>query len=163
MLIEAEKRIMTFWIPRNFGSRTMLATSRTVAVILPVAIGFLNVPTLRPQAAAVPQPQFEVASIKPCREPRRGSGSPTPGRLIAKCRTVARLVQQAYANGPSDPISLTIERGPAWIYSDRFDINAKAEGDPGRAMMNGPMLKRFWNTGSSCGFTVRPGMSRRMP
>jgi uncharacterized protein (TIGR03435 family) len=93
------------------------------------------------QAATVHKPQFEVASIKPCKEPGRSGATPTPGRLIAKCRTVARLVQQAYANGRSNSISLSIEGGPAWIYSDRFDINAKAEGNPGRAMMNGPMLQ----------------------
>jgi uncharacterized protein (TIGR03435 family) len=132
---------MTFWIiPRNFCRTLLPASSRTVAVMLPVAIGFVNVPMLRPQAPAVPKPQFEVASIKACKEPGRSVATETPGRLIAKCRTMARLVQQAYANGRSNSISLTIE-GPAWIYSDRFDISAKAEGNPGRAMMNGPMLQ----------------------
>ena len=61
------------------------------------------------------------------------------------CTTVQRLVQQAYglfADGQMNPgSSLTVVGGPAWITSDFYEIDAKAEGPQGHAMMNGPMLQ----------------------
>ena len=75
---------------------------------------------------------------------RRG-GSPPPGRLIRECQTVITLIRSAYvtfANGRADFASSTpIEGGPAWINSDRYTINAKAEGTPSDPLMNGPMLQ----------------------
>jgi uncharacterized protein (TIGR03435 family) len=56
------------------------------------------------------------------------------------------ILQQAYglfANGRENPLwSIPkIEGGPAWINSDRYEINAKAEGDASPEMMMGPMMQ----------------------
>jgi uncharacterized protein (TIGR03435 family) len=103
---------------------------------------------------------FEAVSIKPCdaagiggggREGGNGVAPPqfaSPGRLHFNCATVAGLIQFAYldyANGQrhSDQHldSLPIKGGPAWIYSDRYQLEAKAEGTPREEVMLGPMLQ----------------------
>jgi uncharacterized protein (TIGR03435 family) len=106
-------------------------------------------------------PKFEVASIKPCsaessspggagtKSAGRGGGS-SPGRLVLHCQTVRSMVQQAYgfyANGRRLPVlppnfrSEPISGEPGWVDSERYEINAKAEGSPRMEMMNGPMLQ----------------------
>ncbi len=110
-------------------------------------------PPVVAQATPVSTPRFEVASIKPCAPAppgaggRGGTGSPSPGRLSVRCDTVASLIRQAYAMYP-DGLSLkanflyvSIEGGPGWIKSDRYDIDAEAEGNASREMMSGPMMQ----------------------
>ena len=89
---------------------------------------------------------FEVASIKPC----KGDGGPegsSPGRLNLGCRSVIDLIRSAYVFYVDGHFHLgyvdrvPIEGGPGWINSERYDINAKAEGTPGEGMMQGPMLQ----------------------
>ncbi|HTB12590.1 MAG TPA: TIGR03435 family protein [Bryobacteraceae bacterium] len=98
------------------------------------------------------QAKFEVASIKPCKadvvpEGGRGGGreSFSPGRLNLECRTVKGLIQMAYvlfADGRVHPrMVVPIEGGPGWINSERYTIDAKAEGAPSHGMMHGPMLQ----------------------
>jgi uncharacterized protein (TIGR03435 family) len=111
---------------------------------------------LQAQSPATATPKFEVASIRLCHErnPRetRG-GKASPGRLSVECTTLGTLpdsfpgiLQQAYglfANGRENPLwSIPkIEGGPAWITSERYQINAKAEGDASPEMMMGPMMQ----------------------
>jgi bla regulator protein BlaR1 len=107
----------------------------------------------QPVAQQAAAPKFEVASIRPCvpapRGPggRGGTGSPSPGRLSARCETLADLIRQAYATYADglarNPYSLyvSIEGGPGWTKSDRYDINAEADVNATREMMNGPMLQ----------------------
>ena len=85
---------------------------------------------------------FEVASIKPCKADARagrGSSAGSPDRLDLGCRTVFSILETAYTSGmpPLPPI----EGGPAWIHSESYAIEAKAEGSPGAAAMRGPMLQ----------------------
>jgi uncharacterized protein (TIGR03435 family) len=71
------------------------------------------------------RPSFEVASIKPnnSSDTRAAFNMQNPGRFSATNVTVRRLIQVAY--GIKD---FQLSGGPSWIGSDRFDINATAEG-----------------------------------
>jgi uncharacterized protein (TIGR03435 family) len=120
--------------------------------ILPLVVAVTSV-----MAATRPQnvPKWEAVSIKPCspaaggeRGRGAGPGGPQtpisgPGRLNLRCTTVARLIVQAYLSLPNGRrINQTsMEGGPAWINSDQYEINAKAEGTPSEEIMRGPMLR----------------------
>jgi len=109
-----------------------------------LAVGIITAPTMHAQSAV---PKFEVVSIKPCTPGEVGGrgGATSPGTLREHCVTVAHLIRQAYvdyANGRQNAMSfLPIEGGPSWINSELYEIDAKAEGAPGFAMMRGPMLQ----------------------
>ena len=64
------------------------------------------------------------------------------GRLTATNITAAALVRFAY-----DLPDFQIVGGPAWLNTDRFDVVAKAEGDPPlaqkRIMLRGLLADRF--------------------
>ncbi len=111
-------------------------------------------------------PKFEVASIRPCGKDtgpgkQKGAGpsrtSVSPGRLNTGCDILANaevgppvgLIQRAYGRlgiGHVVPLgsALAVSGGPAWIYSDRYSINAKAEGNASEALMEGPMLQALF-------------------
>jgi uncharacterized protein (TIGR03435 family) len=127
---------------------------RRAAVAGAIAFGIMNGPEIRAQSAATPK--FEVISVKPNTKCGDGGGrdgggggggrSWSAGRLSLECRTVMSLVQMAYvqfANGTRRPpgSEVPIEGGPGWINSIRYDIDAKAGGAPGLAMMSGPMMQ----------------------
>src|ERR1035438_7080427 len=92
-------------------------------------------------------PTFDVATIRRCNAPptNRTSGLRiSPGRLTVACSPVKFLIQSAYA--PSPDASVPISGGPAggyqaWLDSDLYDIEAKAEDNPSRETMSGPMLQ----------------------
>lgn len=117
-----------------------------LAVVLPIAVGVLNAPRLRAQPVATVKPPlaFEVASIR-----RNTSGDPqatlapqSGGRLTATNVTLALLVRFAY-----DLPKFQVSGGPRWIDADRFDVIAKAEGDPSvqqqRLMLRQLLVDRF--------------------
>jgi uncharacterized protein (TIGR03435 family) len=108
----------------------------------------------RSQTSIPLKPQFEVASVKRsvgCRDEGGrggggGGGSWSPGRLSLECQTVMNLVRIAYvqyADGKRRPPDrgMPIEGGPSWTNTERYDIDARAEGAPGREMMSGPMMQ----------------------
>lgn len=84
-------------------------------------------------------PAFEVASVTPCK-----ADAPEPpmehaglaqftlpgGRFNAKCTTVKFLLEWAYGIQPAQHSD-----GPAWVGTDRYEIVAKAEGNPTDAQM----------------------------
>ncbi len=88
-----------------------------------------------------PPPKFEVASVKrstACVEAGRSGGgreAVSPDRLDMKCRTLADLVQTAYGR------DVAISGGPAWMNSERYDIDAKAETAQNPETLRGPMLQ----------------------
>jgi bla regulator protein BlaR1 len=128
----------------NFTRKLTLAVLGMAALAAPAVVGILNAPIIRAQSAG---PKFEVASIKLCTSGeggRSGSGRgsampspPSPDRLEMNCETVAGLIQRAYGGRPPVPVS----GGPAWVTSDRYRIEAKAEGPQSRETLNGPMLQ----------------------
>ena len=128
----------------------MFAPLKLIGGALTIAAGLAQSQT----TTSVP-PKFEVASVKRSKgcqdgagrgEDGGGGGSWSPGRLSLECRTVMNLVGIAYVQfadgirrlpGPDVPI----EGGPSWINSDRYDIDARADGAPSREMMSGPMMQ----------------------
>ena len=108
---------------------------------------------LQAQPRPVSTGRFEVASIKRCQNGERPSGGdPTPGRLHLACVTTASLIRLAYLVFPTGQpnalvsptvFQMPISGGPSWIDSDRFSIDAKAEGRVNVEMMKGPMMQRL--------------------
>src|SRR5438128_12048361 len=89
----------------------------------------LTIGAIRPTGAQTPS--FEVASVKPNRSgpgPQRLGFAPG-GRFTATNVPVRDLISIAYGQ-PQPLANFQIIGGPGWITSDRFDISAKAEGDP---------------------------------
>lgn len=142
------------------AKKFLLAGAGTAALLGPVVIGLLigagNIPVIEAQAPVPSGQKFEVASIHPCNRnvvaPLRemgglGDTGPSPNLVIKKCVTVMTLLQDAYitfadgqqrASGVQAP---PIEGAPAWISSERYTIEARADGTPGQPMMLGPMMQ----------------------
>jgi uncharacterized protein (TIGR03435 family) len=82
------------------------------------------------------QPTFEAASVKPNRSGSPASlVRPSPGRFEAENQTLEHLVMLAY-----DVKDFQVSGGPGWIRSERYDIDARAKGNPSREEML-PMLQ----------------------
>src|SRR5688500_475777 len=88
--------------------------------------------------------RFDVASIRrnvaATQQGRGGLSAPQPGgRYVAIGVTLRRLVGDVY--------DLDVLGGPAWVDSDRFDVNARAEGAPTpaqiQAMLRPLLAERF--------------------
>jgi uncharacterized protein (TIGR03435 family) len=80
------------------------------------------------------RPEFEVASIKPSISnpsfsQRIMNVRPLPGRLTADA-SLPILIEYAYGVQPFQVVG-----GPGWIESDRFQIDAKADGSANRDQM----------------------------
>jgi bla regulator protein BlaR1 len=123
----------------SLGKKVALAAAGVASLVAPVVIGVLNA-----HAATL---KFEVASIRPC-EPGHGpvSISITPGMFKAHCFSVRGLIGTAYVINAAPGNGTVFLRdgitgGPAWLNSDQYDIEAKAEGNPGGPVMAGPMLR----------------------
>jgi uncharacterized protein (TIGR03435 family) len=86
---------------------------------------------------------FEVASVKTdphCTPPRNGAFP--PGRLTVSCITLMNLIKVAYGtNGAVPNPRIEIIGGPAWLGSDTFAIDAKAESNAGLSHIYGRMLR----------------------
>ncbi|MBI2686546.1 MAG: TIGR03435 family protein [Acidobacteria bacterium] len=97
-------------------------------------------------AAAFSQKSFDVATIKPnAGNDQRAMVRVQPGGLSATGINVRFLMMQAF-----DIRDFQIIGGPGWITTDRYDINAKAEGLPDRVppeilrpMMEALLVERF--------------------
>ena len=94
-------------------------------------------------AANSPRVTFETASIKraPADETRRGARGNPGGRLEYYNMTLRMLVSIAYESG-ARPTDGQYVGGPKWVDEERFNIIAKAEGDPGFDVNRTPT--RYW-------------------
>jgi bla regulator protein blaR1 len=135
------------------GKRFTLAAIGLAVLAAPIVIGVLNAPTIRAQSE--PRPKFEVASIRPCKDPsqepptghRPGSNS-SPGRLATDCVELLNLMGNAYNAFADGHLNLNAEPapmngGPPWLHSAFYEINARAEGNPSVEMMFGPMMQEL--------------------
>ena len=142
----------------SHAKKLLLAGAGTAALAGPAAIGLLigvgSPPVIRAQST---RQKFEVASIHKCGPNavvplREGGGlgdiGPSPNRVTRNCVTVMSLLQDAYVifeggqkRSPSSVQMPPFEKAPAWISSDLYTIDAKAEGAPGQPAMLGPMMQ----------------------
>ncbi len=97
----------------------MLQVVRVVFVSLVVCIA--------PAVAQTPAPTFDVASVKPNKSGDMGTRImfQPGGRFTANNITLKMLVRLAY-----DVQDFQISGGPAWITSDKYDLEARAEEGP---------------------------------
>jgi uncharacterized protein (TIGR03435 family) len=93
------------------------------AVLIIRGIAVIAIPMFS-QAPAATRPQFDVASIKVHPPPlTRITIQTPPGRFVAEGFNLKMLVGQAY--GVPD---VRVLGGPTWVESERYDVEAKAEG-----------------------------------
>lgn len=118
-----------------------------MALAVSIAVGMLSAD--RAQPAASTTPRFEVASIKPALPEDPDAKRPgmdvrllPGGRLSAEGVVLRYLIQNAYGVEP-----FQISGGPNWINSARYNIDAKARGNPDssqmRLMMQSLLEDRF--------------------
>jgi uncharacterized protein (TIGR03435 family) len=101
-----------------------------------------------PSAPAPPdRPTFEVATIKPNKsgDARSRTDAAPNGRVMATNVPLNDLVRTAFLLQPQEMI--LGDRAPTWITTDRWDIEAKAAGEPSpqqmRAMLRNLLIDRF--------------------
>jgi uncharacterized protein (TIGR03435 family) len=115
-------------------------TARFVLVIvLSVASGLTTLAQTVPAPPDQNTPAFEVTSVKvtPPRADRSTLGTQPGGRFSAIAMPVIGVITEAYGVLPSQVVG-----GPRWIYTDEFDVIAKAaEGTPPPAVLS--MLRRL--------------------
>jgi uncharacterized protein (TIGR03435 family) len=80
-------------------------------------------------AQPLEKPRFDAASIKPnpTQSLRHVILPPNGGRLSTNRATLRLLIQRAY-----DLQTFQVQGGPEWMNSQAWDVEAKAEGNPGR-------------------------------
>jgi hypothetical protein len=111
--------------PPRRTSRLRLAALGVACAVIAVIAG-----TGKPTHAQPESPAFEVASIKTNKSGERGGSSGFAANMYSGTNvTLRRVIALAYS-----PIQ-EFTGGPGWIESERYDITAKAEGNPGRAKL----------------------------
>jgi uncharacterized protein (TIGR03435 family) len=127
----------------DIGGKLLLGAISVAAITGRLVIGMLNAP-VQAQSQPAQGLKFEVASIKPD-ETDDGKMAIQPlagGRFVARNVTLEILMRNAYRVQ-----EFQIRGGPGWIHSQRYDVEAKAEGNPGMAqiqlMLQGLLADRF--------------------
>jgi uncharacterized protein (TIGR03435 family) len=119
-------------------------------------VGLALLGALLPRLPAQFSPKFEVDTIRPDKsDETRVAGGFQPGGVYRVTNyTLRSLIAAAYLRPQINPDFL-IAGGPKWIDSDRFDIEAKADGEfpvvpgpesvssPRRAMLQSLLADRF--------------------
>jgi uncharacterized protein (TIGR03435 family) len=122
--------IMTHRATHNlsYGKKLLLATAGLAALAAPIVVGLMNAPQIRAQSKPEKPLAFEVASVKAGKsaDPRSfGSMKPGPGGRLSVTDTLLYvIIATAYDVAIQSP---RLSGGPAWIRSERYDIEAAAE------------------------------------
>jgi uncharacterized protein (TIGR03435 family) len=132
-----------FGVALSARKKLLLVAAGVAALAVPVAVGGLTTPYLRDQTpagqsseVAAYRPKFKVASIKPSKSGDQGTyvSSPPGGHYTATV-PLRSLIASAYLN-EFPPKGRLIFGGPDWMDSELFDIEARAEGNPGIEQMH---------------------------
>jgi bla regulator protein blaR1 len=119
-LLERKLRAMNETEERGVAKPIILSIAAIVATT------WFLCPAAPAQTSTAPPTRFEVASVKPAAPGSPGGGAYLllpGGSFVGRNLPVRRLVMEAYGVG-----SFQISGGPGWIDSERYDIEAKAEG-----------------------------------
>jgi uncharacterized protein (TIGR03435 family) len=137
------------------------AAAVVVTIVSPLRVVTEASATSPAQVAAAATEKFELISIRPCidepptppgqRSSQGGFPAVSPGRFFIECGTVERLISTAYVQNGEPLINQAARIGdvqwlkglPGWVRSEKFTIEAKAEGDPDRKVILGPMLRNL--------------------
>jgi len=119
----------------NLAKKLMLAAAGLAVVILPLMIGMVHASPSAAQSQSG-RLRFEAATIKvnnfrENQPPGADFAAQPGGRLHVRNNPMANVIRNAY--GVAQPFLLV--GGPDWIDSDRYDMEARAEGNPGRDQM----------------------------
>ncbi len=132
-----------FGVALSVRQKLLLVTAGVATLAVPVAEGGLTTPHLRNQTpagqssgAVAYRPKFEVASIKPSKSGNQGTYLRTlPGGLYRATVPLRALIASSYLN-EFPPKGRLIFGGPGWIDTELFDVEARAEGNPGTEQMH---------------------------
>jgi uncharacterized protein (TIGR03435 family) len=118
----------------TWGRRMVLAATALAALVGPLINGSLSVAPLKAQSLAVASsvPPFTFVSIKAGTDGSRNyplASNVPPGRFTARNTTLQNLLASMYNSDGR------LSGGPDWIRSERFDIDAIADGTPTDAQM----------------------------
>jgi uncharacterized protein (TIGR03435 family) len=120
---------------------------RRFSVAVALSITFIAMPGLsraQTPASDAPKPSFDVAAIKVNKSGNSSWGSNTGrgGRLTVTNETLLDLIREAYVLQDFQVVG-----GPGWLSGDRFDIAAKADGNPSddqmKLMLQSLLAERF--------------------
>jgi uncharacterized protein (TIGR03435 family) len=118
----------------NFWRGLLLVTAGLVAIAGPIAVGVLNARPLDSQTptSGAEKLVFAEASVTPTADARFYRFTTAPdGRFTWKSVTLGQLIRTAYRT----PDFRQIVGMPDWSGSDRFEVEATAEGNPTEEQM----------------------------
>src|SRR5262245_37067323 len=119
----------------NFAKKLMLAAAGLAVVVFPLAVGMIHALPGAAQSQNGPL-RFEAASIKvnslgENQLPGADFDAQPGGRLHVRNNPMQNVIRNAYGVGQR----FLLIGGPDWIDSDRYDMEARADGNPSRDEM----------------------------
>jgi uncharacterized protein (TIGR03435 family) len=104
------------------------------SIRLTLAIGMFAVHAI--SQTAQERPVFDVISVKATKAGGQTRVTAGGGRLIANNVTVKMLMLRAYSADTANLFPNQLIGGPNWIEADRFDVEAKFDGNPANISTN---------------------------